>query len=87
MPGDSTFQSLNLAKVQGELQDLYRKVAAEKSRVEIVSGDGSSDCVLISKAELQSLERAIDVLADSEAVRELSAQLAQIMQPQLQSYE
>ena len=76
------FQSLNLNKVQGELQALYRKVAAEKGRVEIVSGDGSSECVLISKAELQSLERAIDVLADSEAVKQLSACLAEVAHAQ-----
>lgn len=75
MAGDSSFQSLNLAKVQGELADLYERIACEKGRVEIVDGEGSCECVLISKAELEGLEHALEVLSDSEQVKELSAHL------------
>jgi hypothetical protein len=80
MAGDSSFQSLNLAKVQGELLALYERIACEKGRVEIVDGEGSCECVLISKAELEGLEHALEVLSDSEQVKELSAHLENLAQ-------
>ena len=36
----------------------------EKGRVEIVSSRGACECVLISKAELEGLEHALEVLGD-----------------------
>jgi hypothetical protein len=74
---DPSFQSLNLAQVQNDLLKLYQKIACEKGRVEIVSQtNGACECVLISKAELDGLERAIAVLSDSDGVREVSHQIA-----------
>ena len=74
----NSFQSLNLAQVQTELMGIYEKVACEKGRVEIVSGSGACECVLISKAELESLENALEILSDEDGVKNLSAELAQI---------
>ena len=74
----NSFQSLNLAQVQTELMGIYEKVACEKGRVEIVSGSGACECVLISKAELESLENALEILSDEDGVKHLSAELAQI---------
>ena len=78
MLGETSFQSLDLDHVQGELLSIYEKIACEKGRVEIVRHDGACACVLISKAELESLERAIEVLSDSEEVRQLTAHLANL---------
>lgn len=78
MAGETSFQSLDLSKVQGELLALYEKIACEKGRVEIVRHDGACDCVLISKAELEGLEHALELLSDSEQVRQLTAQLANV---------
>jgi PHD/YefM family antitoxin component YafN of YafNO toxin-antitoxin module len=78
MADANPFQSLNLAQVQTELMKLYERVACEKGRVEIVSGSGACECVLISKAELESLENALEILADADGVKHLSAELAQI---------
>ena len=78
------FQSLNLAQVQSDLLKLYERIACEKGRVEIVSPDGECECVLISKAELDSLERALEVLSDSEDVRALTLgieHVAQVAEP------
>jgi PHD/YefM family antitoxin component YafN of YafNO toxin-antitoxin module len=80
MAGDSSFQSLDLAKVQGELSNLYEQIACKKGRVEIVDGNGSCECVLISRAELEGLEHALEILSDSEQVKELSAHLENLAQ-------
>jgi hypothetical protein len=81
----SAFQALSLSQVQSDLLDLYRRVACQQGRVEIVDEAGECDCVLISKAELDSLEKAIAILADGDTVRELSghlSDLAAIVEPE-----
>ena len=77
---DSPFQSLNLAQVQNDLLKLYERIACQKGRVEIVSPGGECECVLISKAELDSLERALEVLSDSDDVRALTHEIEQVAQ-------
>ena len=61
------------------IDQLHRHVTATHRRVEIVrAGDDGGDdvCVLISKSELDCLERALDILGDSDAVKELCGELA-----------
>lgn len=72
------FQSLNLAQVQNDLIDLYRRVACQQGRVEIVDQAGECDCVLISKVELESLEKAIALLSSEENVRDMSRHLSEL---------
>jgi hypothetical protein len=84
MTDDSPFQSLHLAQVQRDIRDLYQRIAAEKGRIEIRDGNGTSECVLISKAELQTLEEALAILSDRDDVRELAHRvecLAQAAEP------
>ena len=69
----AAFQTLTLAQVQSDLVDLYRRIACTQGRVEIAADQGGEcDCVLISKAELDALERALNILSDSSAVRRSS---------------
>ena len=74
----NSFPSLNLAQVQSELMKLYEKVACDKGRVEIVSGSGACECVLISKAELEGLENALEILSNADGVKLLTAELAEL---------
>ena len=80
------FPALMLSQVQSDLIDLYRQIACTQGRVEITAEEGGvCDCVLISKAELDSLERALSILSDSSAVRELSghlSDLAELVEPE-----
>jgi PHD/YefM family antitoxin component YafN of YafNO toxin-antitoxin module len=76
----SPFLALPLAHVQRDLLKLYERVARQTGRVEILGPGGERACVLISKAELDSLERALEVLSDAPAVREMTAELAQLAQ-------
>jgi PHD/YefM family antitoxin component YafN of YafNO toxin-antitoxin module len=85
MSDEPSNQSLNLNQAREELRKLYQRVAAEKARVEIRDGDGDSGCVLISREELDGLERALEMLSDTDAVRELTAgvtQLAHLVEPE-----
>ena len=83
MNDQTPFQSLNLSQVQDDLLKLYQRVACQKGRVEIEGGDGACECVLISKVELESLERAIAILADTEGVRQLTDELAHVAQAEM----
>jgi hypothetical protein len=76
----SPFLALPIAHVQRDLLKLHERVARETGRVEILGPGGQCACVLISKAELDGLERALEVLSDSPAVREMTAELAQLGQ-------
>lgn len=67
---DHLFRTLDISHFQGNLAELLCRTAQRKGRIEIDNGDGTS-CVVISKAELDDLERALEILADSEAGRVL----------------
>ena len=57
------FQTLNVAQFLHLVEDLHGRVSQRHGRIEITA-DGCEDaCVLISKAELESLERALEILA------------------------
>jgi hypothetical protein len=72
------FDSYDVGYVSKALQKLHEQVARTTARVEITR-DGCDDCcVLISKAELEGLERALEILADTEQVRAMSEKVAQL---------
>jgi len=75
----AAFPTLNLAQAHGDLVKLCQRVAREASRVRILDADGSCHCVLISRAELDALEEALNILADSRHVRALRASLTQFV--------
>ena len=78
MAESSLFQALHVNQVQLNLLELYEKIACEKGRVEILHSEGHCRCVLISKEELDGLERAIDLLSNHEEVRSLQASLTHL---------
>jgi PHD/YefM family antitoxin component YafN of YafNO toxin-antitoxin module len=75
-----SFPVLDVSKAQDELPHLARQVASGKGRVELVDHQGAGDCVLISKAELESLEHAIELLSDADHVRLLTARLSSMLE-------
>ena len=56
------------------LRDLHHLVVGHTGRVELRDGDGQA-CVLISKSELDALEHALDILSQTEDVREMREEL------------
>jgi PHD/YefM family antitoxin component YafN of YafNO toxin-antitoxin module len=77
MTGENT-ELYTLSDARTGLGDLCLRVAAERRRIEIVPEAGGDACVLISKTELESLERALEILGDSDAVQDMAGQIAQL---------
>jgi len=70
---DNGFQTLDVSKARNELIALYEQVARSRGRVELTNGENPLDnCVIISKRELEGLERALQILSDTPSVQALS---------------
>jgi len=69
-----SFQTVDVA--QADLRRLHDHVARGNGRVILHAGD--DHCVLISKTELDCLERALELLGDSEEVKDLARSLGQL---------
>lgn len=72
-----SFQTVDITETGAELSRLSRLVAQTRGRVEIAADNGES-CVMISKTELESLERALELLSDTECVREMHSAVAHL---------
>ena len=72
------FESYDVSYVSRALRELHEQVSQGNRRVEITR-DGCDDCcVLISKAELDGLERALEILADTDQVKAMSDKVARL---------
>ena len=67
----STIASANLA-------ELHELVTRSKARIEITRPGSDDRCILICREELESLERALAILSDTDDVRNLRVQIAQL---------
>ena len=73
-----TNQMLELARLRRALERLHEQVASRTERIEFTR-DGSEDvCVIISKAELESLERALEILANTDEYRAMCEEVKNI---------
>jgi PHD/YefM family antitoxin component YafN of YafNO toxin-antitoxin module len=59
-------ENASTAVADEELMELSRRVARGHTRVQIELSDGDGPCVIISKAELDGLERALAILSDQD---------------------
>lgn len=66
MTADSPFLSVDAKQFNSELLDLLCRTARDKGRVEIQNCGGGGSCVMISKEELESMERALEILSSTE---------------------
>jgi PHD/YefM family antitoxin component YafN of YafNO toxin-antitoxin module len=77
MPG-GCFQSIDLNSCGPALDDLHQRVSTGYGRIEITRTGCDDACVLISKAELETLEKAIELLSQSDHYKAMCAQLGHI---------
>lgn len=75
MSGES-FQTVDVA--QAELCRLHDHVARGNGRVILTRAGSDQACVLISKMELECLERALELLGDSDEVKDMCRTLGQL---------
>ena len=79
MSAADCFQNVDVARFRQAVADLHEIVGTAKGRIE-VSRQGCDDvCVLISKAELDSLERALQIFAETVEFEHMSRQIAEIV--------
>ena len=58
------------------LAQLHEFVTRCNGRIEITRPGSDERCVLLSKQELDALERALEILSDTDGVRDLSGKIA-----------
>ena len=73
-------QTIEIERVQRDLNELHEHVIRNWGRITITRGgvQGDAACVLISKAELDELERALEIYNESAGGRAMCDELQQI---------
>ena len=71
-------KSYDVSLIASNLTQLHEFVARTKGRIEITRAGTDERCVLISQEELQSLERALEILSDTDNVRDIQVQIAHL---------
>ena len=71
-------QTLDSHRARRELDELLEHVARNWGRIEITRSDGGDSCVLLSKAELQSIERALEILCELPGGREICDEITSL---------
>ena len=62
---DQLFQSLDVNRLRDALAAVHEQVSCQHGRIELTR-DGCEDvCVILSRAELESLERALEILSET----------------------
>jgi hypothetical protein len=78
MSADDYFHSLDVARFHEVVHRIHETVAGRCGRVE-VTRDGCDDvCVLISKRELEALERAVEILAECAEYKSMCDEVARV---------
>ena len=73
------FHTLKLSEFLHLVDDLHVRVSNGHGRIEITR-DGCDDvCILISKAELESLERALEILSQTPDFRTMCESLVSLV--------
>ena len=73
------FQCLDVTRFRRARANLHELVGCGKGRIEVTRRGCEDVCVLISKAELESLERALQIFAESTEFQQMSNQIAEIV--------
>jgi PHD/YefM family antitoxin component YafN of YafNO toxin-antitoxin module len=77
--GDRNYQAYDVSIVAPALEQLHEHVTRTDGRVEITRRGTDDRCVLIGKRELDALERALEILSDTDGAKALRAQIAQVV--------
>jgi len=76
--GHARFSSLDVSRVRRALARLHEQVSFGQGRVEIKRRGSEQVCVMISKAELEALESALEILSDSAEYKSMCEHLSQL---------
>jgi hypothetical protein len=73
-------QTIDMTKVGKSIRRLHDEVCGQKRRVEITRAGSSDVCVMICKKELESLERALQIFANTEEFAAMCENLKRIVE-------
>jgi len=76
---DDSLKTVNLSDGPVDLHQLHAHVITHHGRVEFTTRACDGSCILISKAELEGLERALEILSGTEDVREMRNELSRLV--------
>ena len=68
---------INIDTSKISLVELHQLAVSQRGRIELTSNDGST-CVLITRNELDALEQALEILAETSEVQAMRKELAQV---------
>jgi hypothetical protein len=71
--------TIDMTRVGKSIRQMHDQVCGEKRRIEITRTGCDDVCVMISKKELDSLERALQILADTDAFEEMCDDLKKVL--------
>jgi PHD/YefM family antitoxin component YafN of YafNO toxin-antitoxin module len=75
---DRQSKSYDVSVIAGSLVQLHEHVTRTLERIEMTRPGSDERVVMISKRELESLEKALEILSATEEVRDLSDKIAQL---------
>lgn len=78
MASADCFQTLDVARFHDVLHRIHEAVGSGRGRVEVTRPGCDEVCVLISKSELEALERALEILTECAEYKSMCDEVAQI---------
>jgi hypothetical protein len=69
---------LDVAQVSTTLAELHEQVCRRRLRVEITREGCDDCCVLISRQELEAIDRALAIFADTDEVKAVAGKIAEL---------
>ena len=84
--GSRGFQALDITRVRRTLAKLHEQVACGSGRVEIRRRGCQDVCVMISKCELEALEKALEILSECENYKAMCETVTQVAAKAADSY-
>ena len=76
---NAAFQTLDVTRFRQAMAKLHEVVGCGRGRVEITRRGCDDVCVLISKAELESLEQALEILSNSADYKSMCDNISQLV--------
>ncbi|MEO6437317.1 MAG: hypothetical protein ABIP55_16360 [Tepidisphaeraceae bacterium] len=71
-------QAYDVSLLAPNLASLHEHVTRTNGRIEITRPDSDERCFLLSKNELEALERALEILSNTDDVRDLRGKIAEL---------
>ena len=76
---EHAYPTIDTTGVVESIDQLHSQICTHGKRVEITRAGCEDRCVIISKSELDSLEQALEIFADTDAFAEMSRSIQELL--------